>query len=161
MLTRESCMSTCNIIMSTCNLFMLSFDLCWHTVHVILLHVGGRIMYIHVASSCTKIYSSSLIIYIFRNCRYVLKKKKRGNHTWQHHCFFLSQYSKSKCLKIGWMEIYLYSLVLGEVIQFMNKMLFSQNKRPMGLNGHLRIRDCTLTSCQKGSYLHINSPIKD
>ena len=33
------------------------------------------------------------------------------------------------------------------------------NKRPMGLNGHLSIRDFTLTSCQKGSYLYINSPI--
>ena len=33
------------------------------------------------------------------------------------------------------------------------------NKRPIGLNGHLHIRDFTLTSCQKGSYLHINSPI--
>ena len=29
----------------------------------------------------------------------------------------------------------------------------------MGLNGHLSIRDCTPTSCQKGSNLHINSPI--
>ena len=27
------------------------------------------------------------------------------------------------------------------------------------LNGHLSIRDFTLTSCQKGSYLYINSPI--
>ena len=33
------------------------------------------------------------------------------------------------------------------------------NKRPTGLNGHLSIRDFTLTSCQKGSYLYINSPI--
>ena len=36
----------------------------------------------------------------------------------------------------------------------------SVNKRPMDLNGHLSIRDSTLTSCQKGSYLQINSPIK-
>ena len=28
----------------------------------------------------------------------------------------------------------------------------------MGLNGHLSIRDFTLTFCQKGSYLYINSP---
>ena len=34
-------------------------------------------------------------------------------------------------------------------------------KRPTGLNGHLSIRDFTLTSCQKGSYLNINSPIKE
>ena len=33
------------------------------------------------------------------------------------------------------------------------------NKRPTDLNGHLRIRDFTLTSCQKGSYLYINNPI--
>ena len=33
------------------------------------------------------------------------------------------------------------------------------NKRPTCLNGHLSIRDFTLTSCQKGSYLYINSPI--
>ena len=33
-----------------------------------------------------------------------------------------------------------------------------ENKRPMGLNNHLSIRDSTLTSCKKGSYLHINSP---
>ena len=30
------------------------------------------------------------------------------------------------------------------------------NKRPTGLNGHLSIRDFTLTSCQKSLYLHIN-----
>ena len=35
------------------------------------------------------------------------------------------------------------------------------NKRPTGLNGHLSIRDFTLTSCRKGSYLYINSPIKE
>ena len=33
------------------------------------------------------------------------------------------------------------------------------NKRPTGLNGHMSIRDFTLTACQKGSYLYINSPI--
>ena len=33
------------------------------------------------------------------------------------------------------------------------------NKRTTGLNGHLSIRDFTLNSCQKGAYLHINSPI--
>ena len=38
-----------------------------------------------------------------------------------------------------------------------SKQIF--NKRPTGLNGHLSIRDFTLTSCQKGSYLYINSPI--
>ena len=32
------------------------------------------------------------------------------------------------------------------------------NKRPTGLNGHLSIGDFTLTSCQKGAYLHINKP---
>ena len=29
-----------------------------------------------------------------------------------------------------------------------------ENKRPTGLNGHSSIRDLTLTSCQKGSYLY-------
>ena len=33
------------------------------------------------------------------------------------------------------------------------------NKRATGLNGHLSIRDFTLTSCQKGSYLYINRPM--
>ena len=32
--------------------------------------------------------------------------------------------------------------------------------RAKGLNGHLSIRDFTLTSCQKGSYLYINSRIR-
>ena len=32
------------------------------------------------------------------------------------------------------------------------------NKRPTGLIGHLSIRNFTLTSCQKGSYLNNNSP---
>ena len=32
-------------------------------------------------------------------------------------------------------------------------------KRPTGGNGYLSISDSTLTSCQKGSYLHIISPI--
>ena len=39
------------------------------------------------------------------------------------------------------------------------KQMFKLNKRPTGLNGHLSIRDFTLTSCQKGSYLYINNPI--
>ena len=39
--------------------------------------------------------------------------------------------------------------------------MLKKNKRPTGLNGHLSIRDFTLTSCQKGSYLYINSPIKE
>ena len=42
-------------------------------------------------------------------------------------------------------------------IQFRIQWIF--NKRPTGLNGHLSIRDFTLTSCQKGSYLYINNPI--
>ena len=36
---------------------------------------------------------------------------------------------------------------------------FTQDKRPTGLKDHLSIRDSTLTSCQKGSYLHINGII--
>ena len=36
-----------------------------------------------------------------------------------------------------------------------------KNKRPSGLNGHLSIRDFTLTSCQRCSYLYINSPVID
>ena len=32
-------------------------------------------------------------------------------------------------------------------------------KRTTGPNGHLKIRDCTLTPCQKNSYLHINMSI--
>ena len=36
-----------------------------------------------------------------------------------------------------------------------------KNKRPTGFNGHLSKRDFTLTFCQKGSYLHNNSPIME
>ena len=32
-------------------------------------------------------------------------------------------------------------------------------KKPTGLNGHTSISDFTPTSCQKDSYLYINSPI--
>ena len=39
------------------------------------------------------------------------------------------------------------------------KMPLKLNKRPTGLNGHLHIRDYTLTSYQKDLYLHINRPI--
>ena len=35
------------------------------------------------------------------------------------------------------------------------KLKNNLNKRPTGLHGHLSIRDFTLTSCQKGSYLYI------
>ena len=37
----------------------------------------------------------------------------------------------------------------------------SLDKRPMGLNSHLSVRDSTLTSCQKGRIFayHCNSPI--
>ena len=38
-------------------------------------------------------------------------------------------------------------------------MVFYLNKRPSVLYGQLSIRDSTLTSCQKCSYLYINSPI--
>ena len=44
---------------------------------------------------------------------------------------------------------------------FKNQLqIITINKRPKGLNGHLSIRDFTLSSCQKGAYLHINRPIK-
>ena len=33
---------------------------------------------------------------------------------------------------------------------------YGLDKKPTGLKDHLSIRDSTLTSCQKGSYLHIN-----
>ena len=42
---------------------------------------------------------------------------------------------------------------------FCSGIFLMSNKRPTGLNGHLSIRDFTLNSCQKGAYLHINSPI--
>ena len=41
----------------------------------------------------------------------------------------------------------------------MNYISWKINKWPTGLNSHLSIRDFTPTSCQKGSYLCINSPI--
>ena len=37
--------------------------------------------------------------------------------------------------------------------------MLKKNEKPICLNGHLSIRDFTLTSCQKSSYLYINSPI--
>ena len=60
-------------------------------------------------------------------------------------------------------NIYVYVCILF-VNMWMHLMLslinhIKRNKRPTGLNGHLSIRDFTLTSCQKGSYLYINSPI--
>ena len=39
------------------------------------------------------------------------------------------------------------------------KQLNFSSARPTGLNGHLIIRDSTPTSCQKGSYLHNDSPV--
>ena len=52
---------------------------------------------------------------------------------------------------------------LGIVFQWSRKLPpkidFLKNKRPTGLNGHLSIRYFTLTSCQKGSYLHKKGPI--
>ena len=35
-----------------------------------------------------------------------------------------------------------------------------ENNRPTGLNVYMGIRDFTLISCQKHSYLHINSKLK-
>ena len=35
----------------------------------------------------------------------------------------------------------------------------NEEKRTTDLNGHLSIRDSTVTSCQKGSHLHINRPL--
>ena len=37
--------------------------------------------------------------------------------------------------------------------------LLKINKRPTGIKDHLSIRDSTLNSCQKGSYLQFNRPI--
>ena len=75
------------------------------------------------------------------------------------------------CAKFGWNWL-LYSREEGENVkrlltnrpQAIRKAHLSfqcrlANKRPTGLNGHLSIRDSTLTSCQKGTYLHINSYI--
>ena len=62
---------------------------------------------------------------------------------------------------LNWL-IDVVSLNLKETILSSNFMLMIQwylNKRPTGLNGHLSIRDFTLNSCQKGAYLHSNSPI--
>ena len=50
------------------------------------------------------------------------------------------------------------SKLLGEFVKVVS-YISNDNKRPTGLNGHLSIRDFTLTSCQRGSYLDINSPI--
>ena len=50
---------------------------------------------------------------------------------------------------------------LGIVFQWSRKLPQKIDflKRPTGLNCHLSIRYFTLTSCQKGSYWHKNSPI--
>ena len=37
--------------------------------------------------------------------------------------------------------------------------MLKENKRSTGLKGHVGIKDSSLTSCQKGTYLHINSLI--
>ena len=44
-------------------------------------------------------------------------------------------------------------------VNYKQLMTVSSNRRPKGLNGHLSIRDSTLTSCQNGSYLYIRYPI--
>ena len=40
-------------------------------------------------------------------------------------------------------------------------LLHTTEEAHSGLNGHQSITDSTRTSYQKGSYLHINSPIKE
>ena len=42
---------------------------------------------------------------------------------------------------------------------FEQNFIDMSNKRSTGLNGHLSIQDFARTSCQRGSYLYINSPI--
>ena len=72
------------------------------------------------------------------------------------------------CAKFGWNWL-LYSREEGENVkrlltnrpQAIRKAHLSfqcrlANKRPTGLNGHLSIRDSTLTSCQKGSYQQLH-----
>ena len=50
-----------------------------------------------------------------------------------------------------------YNVFPSHVAKINNKDF--ENKRPTGLNSHPSIRDFTLTSYQRGSYLYINSPI--
>ena len=51
----------------------------------------------------------------------------------------------------------LYEVRCSQLIVKFNE--FVNKQETYGLHVHLSIRDSTLTSCQKGSYLHINSCI--
>ena len=53
------------------------------------------------------------------------------------------------------------SFIFPKNVCLIMRVLELKNKRATGLNCHLSIRDFSLTSCQKGSYLYINSPIKE
>ena len=78
-----------------------------------------------------------------RNCENVQTKKK-----------------KIKCTSVFDMLINKKKITEKAVyIKFNESILLLLNKRPTGLNGHLSIRYFTLNSCQKGAYLHINSPV--
>ena len=73
------------------------------------------------------------------------------------HVIFSSQASNSLYL-----ILHLFSLSMPSKASLLQLSPFSddkENKRPTGFNGHQSIRDFTLNSCQKGAYLHINSPI--
>ena len=44
-------------------------------------------------------------------------------------------------------------------VNYKQLMTVCSNRRPKGLNGHLSIRDSTLTSCQSGSYFIFHIPL--
>ena len=54
----------------------------------------------------------------------------------------------------------MYMDLMIDVIKYVTNIYYF-NKRPTGPKGHLSIRNSTLTYCQKGSYLHITSPIME
>ena len=74
-------------------------------------------------------------------------------------CFFLVG------LLSLWHSPYQFSLYLfvkqkkNKIPSYNNEVNKQETKLPICLNGHLSIKDSTLTSCQEGSYLNINSPI--
>ena len=66
-----------------------------------------------------------------------------------------NQYTLQNFVCRGYKYIYIYEW---SFIENTFSYQFS-NKRPTGLKGHPSFRDFTLTTCQRGTYLHINSPI--
>ena len=93
-------------------------------------------------------------------------KQRIGSLTLKNSKYYLNIiYSLSKknffiSCHIFFFFSYYLPLDKGMVLHLNNiESTLQKDKRPTGLNSHLSIRDFTLTSCQRESYLYINRPI--